>query len=80
MSSSRELKQVVQRSLRRPVGYCRRPPFLPDELGAFRPPDQPFGMPEIPTDGKVNKGKRATRIGVRDVELICLLSVLPTGH
>jgi len=75
------LKRAAQRSLRRPVGYCRRLPFLPDELGAVRPPDQPLGMPEILTDGKVNDGKgRATKTGVRDVKSICLLSIRPTAH
>ena len=75
------LKRAAQHSLTRPVESCRRPPFLPDELGAVRPPDQQLGMPEISTDGEVNNGKRqAIRVDVRGAKLICLLSARPTGR
>lgn len=80
MSSSRVLKRAVQRSLRRPAGFCRRQQFLPNGLGAVRPPDQPLGMPGILTDGKVNDERRAMEIDVRGVKLICPLSVRPTGR
>lgn len=75
------LKRAAQRSLRRPIGCCRRLPFLPDELGAVHPPDRPLEMPEISTDGKVYNGEGcATKTGVRDVKLISLLLIRPTGH
>lgn len=63
MLSFRVLKRAVQRSLRRPAEFRRKPLFLPDGHGAVRPPDQPLEMPGISTDGKVSNDKgRAMRI------------------
>lgn len=54
-SSFRVLKRAVRRSLRRLVESRRMPPFLPDETGAVRPPDQPLEMPGISTGEGVNR-------------------------
>ena len=60
-SNSRVPKRAVQHFSQRPVGFCRRPLSLPNELGAAHPPDQLLEMPGILTDRKFDDNGRAMK-------------------